>query len=434
MQADAAKYLEQGLERIPSNTDLLREGAKQALTAGRLDEASNRVKQARALDAIDPELTLLEYRVKVAQGDAAGALDALQSSATSSPALAVRTELARARMAAGELDAAQSVIETLVQDGAPGSITNALEGELLLRRGRSKEAVEAFGRTVSGESVNPDALVRLAVAQAAAGDLPAAEKSARSAITMAPASVEATALLVQVLMQANRPSDANAAIQSLKRRLPRDPVTLQLEATVAQRSGNVAAARKLLATAYELQPSADLVLQRFGLERTAAPSGARDVLREGVMRFPKEARLAVLLSEELSRSGDPQGAMQALEAVQREPGALRPVILNNLAWMHFEQGRPEALGLAREASRLAPKQASILDTLGWILVKTGQTQEGLEILRRALASDPKNQDVALHLIEAERMAGNRDRAETLASEWRARNPQLVARVNAALGE
>jgi putative PEP-CTERM system TPR-repeat lipoprotein len=430
---DAEAYLLEGLKRIPSSVDLLRQTVKQDLASGRLDSASDRLRKARSVDSTDPELALLEYRLKVAQGDQLGALASLQASVTGSPAPALKVELARARMAAGELDAAQSMIEALAKDGAPVRVIGALEGELLLRRGRTKEAVAALDKATKDANADPDALLRLALAQAADGDLGAAEKTVRSAISKSPDSIEATALLTQLLLQAKRPADARTAIEQLKRRLPEHPAPLQLEATLAQRAGDVPAARRLLGEAYRLRPSGDLALQRFALESASSPSAGLAVLRDGASRFPKDVRVALALSDASSNSGDRKGALEALEAVRSEQGPLRPVVLNNLAWMYFERGSPEALGLAREAAKLAPDQASILDTLGWILFRTGQPKEGLEVLRRASTADSANADIALHLIEAERIAGSRDAAEKLARELRARSPQLGSQIDAALG-
>ena len=64
------------------------------------------------------------------------------------------------------------------------------------------------------------------------------------------------------------------------------------------------------------------------------------------------------------------------------------VAANNLAWMYADAGEklPEALRLARSAAELVPDNADMLDTLGWVYLKSS-----LPALAVA-PSDPRDRD------------------------------------------
>jgi thioredoxin-like negative regulator of GroEL len=58
--------------------------------------------------------------------------------------------------------------------------------------------------------------------------------------------------------------------------------------------------------------------------------------------------------------------------------------------------------LSQRAYDLSPDSAAIADTHGWILFKSGNTQESLPILEKAHELAPDSQEIALHLAEAYR--------------------------------
>jgi cellulose synthase operon protein C len=78
--------------------------------------------------------------------------------------------------------------------------------------------------------------------------------------------------------------------------------------------------------------------------------------------------------------------------------------LNNLAWLYFKKNDQRAKDLAERAYRIAPENPNILDTYGWILVESQQPKEGHELLARAAATAPDNQQIQEHLaIAAQRI-------------------------------
>ena len=74
--------------------------------------------------------------------------------------------------------------------------------------------------------------------------------------------------------------------------------------------------------------------------------------------------------------------------------------LNNLAFIYSQQNDPRAMELGKKAYEKAPESAAILDTYGYILIKQGQSKEGLPLLEKAATLAPKANDIQFHLAEA----------------------------------
>ncbi len=74
------------------------------------------------------------------------------------------------------------------------------------------------------------------------------------------------------------------------------------------------------------------------------------------------------------------------------------VALNNLAFRLSErpEGMDEALPMARKAAALAPRNPSVLDTLGWIHYRAGNHAEAAKYVLEAVRLDPYVPEIRLH--------------------------------------
>ena len=76
------------------------------------------------------------------------------------------------------------------------------------------------------------------------------------------------------------------------------------------------------------------------------------------------------------------------------------VMLNNLAWVAAQLKDPKATDYAEQAYKLAPDNAAVLDTLGWILVERQEFGRASELLQRAVRLAPGAAELRLHLAKA----------------------------------
>ncbi len=82
---------------------------------------------------------------------------------------------------------------------------------------------------------------------------------------------------------------------------------------------------------------------------------------------------------------------------------------------------PEALQLIEKAHELAPDDAFILDSLGWVHFRLGDLKLAREHLQRAYAARP-DAEVAVHLAEVLWISGEQEGARKLLREVRAKEP------------
>ena len=85
-------------------------------------------------------------------------------------------------------------------------------------------------------------------------------------------------------------------------------------------------------------------------------------------------------------------------------------MLNNLAWAYFQSRDARAVATAEQAHALNRGDHRIADTLGWILVETGDAKRGLTLLEKAAAADPGNGNIRFHYASALAKTGEKKKA------------------------
>ena len=80
-------------------------------------------------------------------------------------------------------------------------------------------------------------------------------------------------------------------------------------------------------------------------------------------------------------------------------GPDEPLALNYLGYARIERGEDVAgsLALLERASKLAPDDASVTDSLGWGYHKAGQTARALPLVEQAAMAEPANSEITDHL-------------------------------------
>ena len=123
---------------------------------------------------------------------------------------------------------------------------------------------------------------------------------------------------------------------------------------------------------------------------------ALDMLQAWIDHNPDDALSQLALAESYLRSEQWQAARKLYEALNTSHPE-QPSVLNNLAYILSIQNDPQALSYARQAYRLAPDNPSVNDTLGWLLVKSGDPEAGLPLLRNAYSRNANNPEIRYHL-------------------------------------
>ncbi len=373
----ARKRLGTVLERDSGNVRALVALAQLAEGEGRNDEAVSWLERARDANprAVAPRLRLVNLHLRT--GDTAQALAEareLERFAGASPE--TLDALARAHVAVGDAGSAAATYRRLVE--------------------LAPDSAEAYHR--------------LAAAQATAKDHAGARESLRTATTVEPDYLPAWMSLIEIELRAERTDEALALARALRKARPDDAIGDTLTGDVLMRVGKFSEAAGAYRAARGKADSAALAVRLYSAEASAGNTDtALAVLEEWVADHVNDVATTRALASAYLKAGRFEPAAE-LHRRLLETRPNDPLILRNLARALDEIGDRRALGYAERAYEIAPQSVSVIDALGWILVRRGRVANGLELLRKANAGAPDEAEIGYHLAVALASLGDRDEA------------------------
>lgn len=366
------------------------EAAEAAFTAGEQAEGD----RSRLLS----DFALL--RMRQGQSDAAATLaeQALQAAPGSLDAL-----IASARVAQARRDSAQALelytrANTLWPDSAAALLGRiGVLGDL----GRLAEARPLIQRAAATLPANEDVIYLQARLAADDGDW----SRARDLLQPIESSEKpGTQLLyARALLELDLYEQARSRLTPLLRTMPQNTAVRRMMARIMMANGEAAGASELLAPLARSVFAAPEDLALYAEASRAA--GRADALDEVLRDIPPAERIAahVARADTALREGKWRTAIEAYESLRAWTGDRNVLVLNNLAYATGQAGdSARAIDLARKAQRLAPDNAEVLDTLGWLLWESGvDRSEGLALLQRAARAAPHDGGIQRHLRQAE---------------------------------
>jgi putative PEP-CTERM system TPR-repeat lipoprotein len=243
--------------------------------------------------------------------------------------------------------------------------------------GEHAKAIEKVEAEIKGNPTNLGLRAELSRIYFLKGDKTAAAESARDIIKKNPDSP--VGYLALALVQESS-SEIDKAIETLRSAPKSQSAAFPLMlGNLFARKKNYSAALEQYRHAEKMSPGSDQVLFQKGSVLYAM--GRK---REAAEEYQKVVRLS------------PNHAMA----------------LNNLAYLHVEDGRnpAQALPYATRAFMLAPQNDNIRDTLGYVLLKNGRIDQGLGMLKKASEGSPKNPSIHYHLALAYKERGDSSKA------------------------
>lgn len=252
---------------------------------------------------------------------------------------------------------------------------------------------------------------QLAKLQADKKDLRAARSSLAKAVAIQPDYYEALHALAMLELGARKPDEALKVARDAQGRAPRSSSGLIVEGDVYMVLQKFSESAQVYEKALALADIGPIQIKLHQAMRRAGKTGEADArLTEWLKAHPSDIGARYYLGEVHMQGRNYNDAIESFKAVLR----LAPqnaLALNNLAWIYDQQENRLALETAEQAYKLSPASSEVQDTLGWILLKKGQTARSLELLRQAAAS--QNPSIRFHYATALAKSGDKDQARRI---------------------
>ncbi len=280
---------------------------------------------------------------------------------------------------------------------------------LLLELGDRRAALDVLG--LYDASVPPDVLADAAGMYAALGDL----EHALAAAETADARGRDTSLLrARILVSQRRTRDALAALDGIDESRKAWPAAQAIAVEALLAAGRIDDARARADRGLARAPAhASLVAAAAeAARRDGDVAAGRALFRKAAATRPHDAELALAWAGFESKAGEHARARalaeQVLAATPDAPGALNMV---GFALVEARRDLPRARRLLARARGLAPGDASVLDSWGWLLRAEGDLAGADRALTRAVLIAPHEPEILAHAatIAAERGAHPRAR-------------------------
>ncbi len=438
----ALKYYDQGAKSNDKEKATYQKRMIEALVQMRkTPEASQLVELILKENPKDSEATairaalVLDTGTKEQVDKAIADLQSVLGSMPNNPVL--RFNLGRAYLAKRDLEQAKMHFQAAITnrpDYLPARLGLA---QLNLLKGDYAGALVAADEILKMAPNRVDARLMRTQAMMSLGNNDQSRKELTELVRLAPKSGDAQFQLGILNLQEKKYKDAEAIFSKLRENSPGDPRGSLFLAETYLAQGRTANAIGLLQSEIGKNPQRDDL--RMSLANMAVRSAEYDLaIKELTMlaaKNPKRADLQWGLGEVYRQSGNFKAALESfrktrelapndgmahlsfalmLESTgQREQAKpvyeqilkLQPdngVALNNLAFMMAESGNDldQALTLVQRAKQKMPNDANVADTMGWIYIKKGLSDDAIRIYRELVQKNPTHVTWRLHLARA----------------------------------
>jgi tetratricopeptide (TPR) repeat protein len=371
-----------------------------------------------------------EARMAVARAAAAAGEDDLAVS-ESRAALALRPDWdAPALLAAAVLTKRSPAEASAELKKFIAANPKSLEAQLAYARslyGEKKyaEALAEFQRMDRASPNNPDILYPLALLALDAKDYANSEAYFQKLLST---DLRDRNPVLLYLGQAAEEQKKHAQARDWWRQIGRGEQYLPAQARIAQsfaKEGKIEEARKFLhgIVATNNQQRVQLILSEAQILREANQNReAYDLLEKSLEKLPNHPDLLyeyAMTAEKLSKLDVQESQLKKL--IQLKPDYAHAYNALGYSLADRNERLSEARELIEKALKIAPDDAAIIDSMGWVLYRLGDLPRALELLKRAYEARP-DAEIAAHLGEVLWQMNRRAEAEGIWREALAKAP------------
>lgn len=420
------------------------------MSQGHGDQAFAEVAKVLSRDAGNDDALMIRGNLEFADGHPTAAITDFRTVLRDEPGrVAVHQVLARALLSEGDTALAEDQLQTAIQIVPDDADTRLELGQIYLQTGDADRAISTLEQSVQQLPSNGplrDALLRAYIGKGDFGSATAmadnmtaalprsgagpyfeglialaqkkygpAEADFEQSLQRQPRALGPLLDLVHLQLSRHEESQAEQQLQRMVRSDPGNGLALELlgEVDLAQKAYPPAIAQ--FSQTIQVAPSLWFAYRNLAVAKADSgdTAGAIAAYRAGIKAAPNEPQLVTELASYYVRQDRPDDAIALFEALHlREPQSL--TVSSDLALLLATyRTDQQSLDRARQMSaRFATSNdTALLDSSGWVLLRSGDLQHALPVLQRAESRDPKSDLIRYHVAMAELQAGQRSRAQ-----------------------
>jgi putative PEP-CTERM system TPR-repeat lipoprotein len=354
------------------------------------------MKPALAQASADPSLLVMAGRLSLASGQKEQALSYL-AQAAAQPAKQqspeVQLEIAGGYLAAGEVDRAIEMLQTMPQGGATGYQREYLLMAALLRKGDKEKAQAEANALIERSGDDPQVRNLVAAVFSATGQPDAGRAQFEEALKLKPNDPQTLINLGRLDLAEGKTADAERTFRKVLETDPRNMIATMGAAAAAGAQGNNKEAERLLQKAAADHPAsveAQLALVQFYLGSNEFGK-AKALLDEAAKKAPEDAAISNALGLVLLGQKDVQAAISNFKkATEQAPKAYGYTL--NLARAYIvNNDLKSALGVVDELLKAEPTFRPALALAATSTLRAGDVDKAagyVERLRKAAPDAP----------------------------------------------
>ncbi|MDH5239231.1 MAG: PEP-CTERM system TPR-repeat protein PrsT [Gammaproteobacteria bacterium] len=411
----ARGHFNQALRLDPTDRIAIMSLGRVDIAEGRLDAARQRFEAVLARDPLDVGAMIALAQLAANSGDNESLQARLREAIAADPeTVTARVMLARFHLANRDYPAALPLAAEAAQLSPDRAEPHNLQGLAQAGMGDLDNAVKSFERAIELDSKNRAYRLNAARAQLKSGRTTDAQVLLSSLEKENPQDLATAVRLAYLKAGTGDITSAIAMARNLADRYPDSEIPRVLLGELYFGNNSPARGADEYKAALDRKLSQDLVIRAYRLSRKYGRPNAEDPLLRFLNSEPENVAVLVTLGQHYQVTGRTEDAVRQYEKAL-SIDANDVIAVNNLAWAYFELGNSKAEELARRAVELSPDDGSAIDTLGWILVKKGDLNDGIALLRRANEISDGRPQVAFHLAVALSESGKPEEARKILS-------------------
>jgi len=232
---------------------------------------------------------------------------------------------------------------------------------------------------------------------ARSGDKEQARQQLERALRLQPDYLPARVAEVRMQLEAGKIDDARKAVANLRKDFGERADVLSIEGLLALAVHDFAAAADRFAAVAKQRPNTEVTLYLVNaLWAQQHYDQALRTMQDWLKDHPQD--LAVLLQLAggyLSLDKEDKARTTYAKVIKYYPDHVPA--LNNLAWLNRDTDLKSAISYAEHANQVAPQDPQVMDTLGMLLLKKGDTDRADRLIRDAAQRSPDDPGIQVHL-------------------------------------